>query len=128
MLLQELETGKVQSDVQVQPKKAVTTTDDISADMMKIQAHEKMYQAALTAAKEKGESGKIRRFERALHTIASMSKDALAGRVINLDHLPPEVSLPPAGGHRVLDDRYQVEQELVGRDPPKHTTTSMNLA
>ena len=60
-----------------------------------------MYQSAIAAAKSKGESSKVRRYERGLKTLQEMSKSLKSGRKVNIDEIPPEISVPAgaaAGG------------------------------
>ena len=56
------------------------------------------YRSAFAAAKAKGETSKVRRYERAIASMNEMVKDLKAGKRVNMDELPPEVFLPSAGG------------------------------
>lgn len=56
-----------------------------------------MYKQAEANAKAAGESGKARRFARGLKTLQDLHKQSVAGRSINVDDIPPEVSVKPAG-------------------------------
>ena len=73
-----------------------------------------MYQDALIVAKQNGETSKVRRFERALHRIADMSRDAMAGKPVDLDDLPPEVATSSAGKCSERDDQFQVKNQRAG--------------
>lgn len=55
----------------------------------------KLYEIAEENAKKSGESSKVRRFGRALKTIKGLLKDAEAGKDVNMDDIPPEVSIAP---------------------------------
>ena len=128
-LLQELEGGGEEEepdDVEVEPIQDKASGRNVAADVQKIQARERMYHDALTFAKQKGENAKVRRFERALLTMAAMSKDAMAGKPVNLDNLPPQVhvGIPSAEKHRELDSQYQAkhQQEQTMKDAPERAT------
>ncbi|XP_064548608.1 coiled-coil and C2 domain-containing protein 1-like isoform X1 [Drosophila montana] len=56
-----------------------------------------MYKQAEANAKAAGESGKARRFARGLKTLQDLQKQSAAGRSINVDDIPPEVSIKPVG-------------------------------
>ena len=56
------------------------------------------YRSASAAAKAKGETSKVRRYERAIASMNEMVKDLKAGKRINMEELPPEVFVPSAGG------------------------------
>jgi coiled-coil and C2 domain-containing protein 1 len=55
-----------------------------------------MYKVALEASKSKGDTSKARRYERAIGNLNQMVSDVRGGKKINLDDLPPEVSVPTA--------------------------------
>lgn len=54
-----------------------------------------MYEEAEKNAKTMGESGRARRFNRAIKTLKDLMKQAQSGRAINNDDIPPEVSTGP---------------------------------
>ena len=56
-----------------------------------------MYEAALLAAKQTGQSSKARRCDRALKSITSMAQQLQAGKKVNIDDLPPVVSTGEGG-------------------------------
>jgi len=56
-----------------------------------------MYKQADAKATIAGEAEKTSRFERGLKTLEDMLKQALAGDSINVDDIPPEVSIKEAG-------------------------------
>ncbi|EDW03801.1 coiled-coil and C2 domain-containing protein 1-like isoform X2 [Drosophila grimshawi] len=55
-----------------------------------------MYKQAEANAKAAGESGKARRFARGLKTLQDLKKQSAGGKTINVDDIPPEVSVKPA--------------------------------
>lgn len=55
-----------------------------------------MYQSAVAAAKSKGESSKVRRYERAISSMNEMAKDLRGGKPVKISDLPPEIAT--AGG------------------------------
>ncbi|XP_019850043.1 PREDICTED: coiled-coil and C2 domain-containing protein 1-like [Amphimedon queenslandica] len=56
------------------------------------------YRSASAAAKAKGETSKVRRYERAIGSMNEMVKDLKAGKRVNMEELPPEVFVPSGGG------------------------------
>ena len=58
-----------------------------------IQGRMKMYEAAISGCKE---SSKVRRYKRAVTSMQAMLKEARAGKIVDLDNLPPPVSAKPA--------------------------------
>ena len=56
------------------------------------------YRSATAAAKSKGETSKVRRYERAIASMNEMVKDLKAGKRVNMEELPPEVLVPSGGG------------------------------
>lgn len=58
-----------------------------------------MYKIAEGNAKSAGDSSKARRFGRGLKTLNDLLKQANAGKEINVDDIPPEVSVKPIGGN-----------------------------
>lgn len=71
-----------------------TSTVDVKSIL---QSRIQMYQAAESTAKAAGDSGKARRFGRGLKTLQDLLKQANAGKTVNPDDIPPEVSVKPAG-------------------------------
>ncbi|XP_030241515.1 coiled-coil and C2 domain-containing protein 1-like isoform X1 [Drosophila navojoa] len=71
-----------------------TTVDTLSIIKQRIE----MYKQAEANAKAAGESGKARRFARGLKTLQDLLKQSSAGKNINVDDIPPEVSVKAAGG------------------------------
>lgn len=57
-----------------------------------------MYQQAEKNAKAAGDSTKARRFGRGIKTLQDQLKQANAGRAVNEEDIPPEVSVKPAAG------------------------------
>ncbi|XP_023175269.2 coiled-coil and C2 domain-containing protein 1-like isoform X2 [Drosophila hydei] len=71
-----------------------TTVDTLSIIKQRLD----MYKQAEANAKAAGESGKARRFARGLKTLQDLLKQSAAGKSINVDDIPPEVSVKPVGG------------------------------
>ena len=69
-----------------------------SGDLQTVNDRLSAYRAAADAAKAKGETNKIRRYERAITSMTQMAKDLKAGRRVNMEELPPEVFVPSSGG------------------------------
>ena len=69
-----------------------------SGDLQTVNDRLSAYRAAADAAKAKGETSKIRRYERAITSMTQMAKDLKAGRRVNMEELPPEVFVPSSGG------------------------------
>ena len=74
-----------------------------------------MYESAITAAKAKGDSSKVRRYDRGLKTLQGMSRSLKAGKKVDMEDLPPEIATTggsvavggaskPAGGQSVEED------------------------
>ncbi|XP_034472804.1 coiled-coil and C2 domain-containing protein 1-like isoform X2 [Drosophila innubila] len=70
-----------------------TTVDTLSIIRLRLE----MYKQAEANAKAAGESAKARRFARGLKTLEDLHKQSAAGQTINVDDIPPEVSVKPAG-------------------------------
>ncbi|KAH8259114.1 hypothetical protein KR038_008582 [Drosophila bunnanda] len=82
------------SEEPVQTFLPTTTVDTLSIIKQRLE----LYKAAEANAKAAGDSGKARRFGRGLKTLQDLHKQAAAGKSINVDDIPPEVSVKPAGG------------------------------
>lgn len=97
--LQEITGDEVaveQSDVQAgEPEEKeqiflpTTTVSTIEVIKQRIE----MYQLAEQQAKAAGEAGRARRFNRGLKTLNDLLKQAMAGKDINSDDIPPEVAV-----------------------------------
>lgn len=94
------------------------------------------YRAAVEAAKSKGESSKVRRYDRAISSMNQMMKDLKAGKRVNMDDLPPEVSLPGGGGSgpskpppqsRAVDDDDDLAELAEWAGHKTETSTGMLL-
>lgn len=70
-----------------------TTTIETSET---IRTRIEMYKLAEKNAKTTGDSGRARRFNRGLKTLESLLKQTLAGKIINNDDIPPEVTVGTA--------------------------------
>lgn len=68
------------------PRPSITNLSRVLEDRLK------MYEAAETNAKAAGESVRARRFARGLKTIKDLLKQANAGKSINEEDIPPEVT------------------------------------
>lgn len=82
------------SEEPVQTFLPTTTVDTLSIIKQRLE----MYKQAEANAKTAGDSGKARRFGRGLKTLQDLHKQAAAGKSINVDDIPPEVSVKPIGG------------------------------
>ncbi|XP_034666726.1 coiled-coil and C2 domain-containing protein 1-like isoform X1 [Drosophila subobscura] len=82
------------NDEPVQTFLPTTTVDTLGIIKQRLE----MYKQAEANAKTTGDSGKARRFGRGLKTLQDLHKQAAAGKTINVDDIPPEVSVKPAGG------------------------------
>ncbi|KAH8279885.1 hypothetical protein KR054_009470 [Drosophila jambulina] len=82
------------SEEPVQTFLPTTTVDTLGIIKQRLE----MYKVAEANAKAAGDSGKARRFGRGLKTLQDLHKQAAAGKAINVDDIPPEVSVKPAGG------------------------------
>ncbi|KAH8367374.1 hypothetical protein KR084_002157 [Drosophila pseudotakahashii] len=82
------------SEEPVQTFLPTTTVDTLSIIKQRLE----MYKLAEANAKAAGDAGKARRFGRGLKTLQDLHKQAAAGRSINVDDIPPEVSVKPAAG------------------------------
>ncbi|KAH8319046.1 hypothetical protein KR067_005763 [Drosophila pandora] len=69
-----------------------TTVDTLGIIKQRLE----MYKVAEANASAAGDSGKARRFGRGLKTLQTLHKQAAAGKTINVDDIPPEVSVKPA--------------------------------
>ncbi|EDW85285.2 uncharacterized protein Dwil_GK18364 [Drosophila willistoni] len=78
----------------VQTYLPTSTVDTMSIIKQRLE----MYKQAEANAKAAGDSGKARRFGRGLKTLQDLFKQASAGKSINVDDIPPEVSVKPIGG------------------------------
>lgn len=80
-------------EVEVQ-ESPTTTSKGAETNLTKIlEERLKMYEAAENNAKEAGETSRARRFGRGLKTVKDLIKQANAGRNINKDDIPPEVTI-----------------------------------
>ncbi|XP_026844837.1 coiled-coil and C2 domain-containing protein 1-like isoform X2 [Drosophila persimilis] len=70
-----------------------TTVDTLGIIKQRLE----IYKQAEANAKASGDAGKARRFGRGLKTLQDLHKQAAAGKTINVDDIPPEVSVKPAG-------------------------------
>ncbi|XP_067625115.1 coiled-coil and C2 domain-containing protein 1-like isoform X2 [Eurosta solidaginis] len=81
-----------------------------------------MYKMAESSAKEAGESAKARRFGRGLKTLLDLQKQANAGKSINFDDIPPEISVKPKSQQ---DENVTSNiPSRVAPPPPQPTVTS----
>ena len=87
-----------------------------SGDLQTVNDRLSAYRAAADAAKAKGETSKIRRYERAITSMTQMAKDLKAGRRVNLEELPPEVFVPSSGGGGAVSKGKPQEEEIGGDD------------
>ena len=72
---------------------SVTSVGSASSEQLDaIQARMKVYEAAISGCNE---SAKVRRYKRAFTSMQAMLKEAKAGKNVNLEDLPPPVSVKP---------------------------------
>ncbi|XP_034101581.2 coiled-coil and C2 domain-containing protein 1-like isoform X1 [Drosophila albomicans] len=71
-----------------------TTVDTLSIIKQRLD----MYKQAEANAKAAGEAAKARRYARGLKTLQDLAKQSASGKSINVDDIPPEVSVKPVGG------------------------------
>lgn len=83
------DTSEKEEEEQSSPAKSPEGSSDV---LKLLNDRLKMYEEAEKNAKSAGESGRARRFGRGLKTIKDLIKQANAGRPINNDDIPPEVS------------------------------------
>lgn len=79
-------------DVEESPS-PVKSSQSPSDTLTLLQNRLQMYQAAEANAKQAGETGRARRFGRGIGTIKDLIKQSNAGKAINNDDIPPEVSV-----------------------------------
>ena len=87
-----------------------------SGDLQTVNDRLSAYRAAADAAKAKGETSKIRRYERAITSMTQMAKDLKAGRRVNMEELPPEVFVPSSGGGGGAVSKGKPQEEEIGGD------------
>lgn len=85
-----------QTNINEEPQLFLPTTALSTADIIKQRLE--MYKLAEANAKAAGESTKARRFGRGLKTLNDLLKQVSAGKQVNVDDIPPEVFVKPAGG------------------------------
>ena len=78
----------------VTPTKATPTKATPSGNVSVISERLKMYQEGLKAAETAGDSNKARRYKRSIDTLVSLQKDAKSGRHVDMETLPPVISVP----------------------------------
>lgn len=84
--------GHEQSSIPAGPILPTTTLTIVDTISTRIE----MYKQAEKMAKDGGDSGRARRFNRGLKTLESLLKQAKTGKPINNDDIPPEVSVKSA--------------------------------
>ncbi|XP_065355321.1 coiled-coil and C2 domain-containing protein 1-like isoform X2 [Calliphora vicina] len=114
------ETKSIEPDSK--PELFLPTTDISTLDIIKQRIE--MYKLAEANAKTVGESAKMRRFNRGLKTLNDLLRQANAGKSINADDIPPEVSVKPAANSdsAVSDNTVEPIEE-----PPKIPTRQAPL-
>ncbi|XP_017059309.1 coiled-coil and C2 domain-containing protein 1-like isoform X2 [Drosophila ficusphila] len=105
---------KSASEEPVQTFLPTTTVDTLSIIKQRLE----MYKLAEANAKAAGESGKARRFGRGLKTLQDLHKQAAAGKPINVDDIPPEVSVKPAGGQAPPEAAQESPASTPASPPP----------
>lgn len=79
------------------PPSSSTAAADVSADMPELlRTRLEMYRVAEANAKAAGDSSKARRIGRGIKTLDGLLRQAKAGRPVNVDDIPPEVTVKPS--------------------------------
>ena len=79
---------------------SVTMAGSSSSEQLDaIQARMKMYETAISSCKD---TSKVRRYKRAISSMQAMLKEVRAGKIIDLDDLPPPVSVKPAASENPM--------------------------
>lgn len=95
---------------------SVTTEGSSSSDQLDaIQARIKLYETAIAGCKE---ASKVRRYKRAVTSMQAMLKEARAGKMIDLENLPPPVSVKPSPA---------ASMSAENQPPPPHAMSSTTL-
>lgn len=108
------QSGSNTTEGDSKPEILLATTDLSTADIIKQRIE--MYKLAEANAKAAGESAKLRRFNRGLKTLNDLLRLANSGKVINLDDIPPEVSVKAAASSGGTDLE---NNEITIQEPPK---------
>ena len=85
------------------PPVATPSTKPQSGELQTVLDRQKMYETALTSAKQAGESSKARRYERSVKTINTMAKQLKAGKKVDIEDLPPPVAIAAGGGSKGVE-------------------------
>ena len=89
--VKEVEQLQPEADVEAEPEIILPTSNISTLDIIKQRIE--MYKVAEENAKAAGESSKMRRFNRGLKTLNDLLRQVKSGKVVNLDDIPPEVSV-----------------------------------
>ncbi|XP_055598527.1 coiled-coil and C2 domain-containing protein 1-like isoform X1 [Uranotaenia lowii] len=92
------------------PKKAASGGNSVK-DLLK--ARIEMYTTAEENAKKAGDSSKARRFNRGLKTLKDLLKQAEAGKTVDANEIPPEVSVKVAGAVAPKPETPAVESPTI---------------
>ena len=77
-----------------------------------------MYESAITVAKANNDSSKVRRYERGLKTLQGMSRSLKAGKRVNMEDLPPEVSVTGKPAPQPAEDDMDELQSWIAAEQP----------
>lgn len=126
-------TGDVEEEEQEQPSTVpaaepepvqtflpTTTVDTLGIIKQRLE----MYKQAEANAKAAGESAKARRYARGLKTLQDLHKQSAAGKTINVDDIPPEVSVKPAAVPPPEETSLPEEPKQPTRAAPEPPTPS----
>lgn len=102
------------------PTTALSTVDTIKSRI-------EMYKLSEKMCKEAGETGKARSRARGIKSLESLLKQALSGKPINLDDIPPEV-LVKAANKPTDSDNVNIEPTDEKPKTPEKTVETENVA
>lgn len=112
------EMSPVAESVPAEP--ILPTTTLTTADTLKERLA--MYKLAEKNAKDAGDNSRARRFNRGVKTIEQLLKQALAGRPINNDDIPPAVAVKPAHPQPSADNVASTPSPVTPTTPPTPLT------
>lgn len=115
--------------IQQQPEQqAEVTSPAVSSELQRmIEDRIANYKAAILNAKEAGESGKIRRYERGLKTLETMLAAMKKGKKVNEEEIPPPVasgrsSSPMSQGTGAVPESLDDPAKIVPKEKVKSST------
>ncbi|KAG8194016.1 hypothetical protein JTE90_003617 [Oedothorax gibbosus] len=125
--LKGLTTGEPEEmEIQETPPEQPQPSQSNGSSVDILQERLSMYQEAIQAAKEAGDTSKVRRYGRAVKTIESLLKSANAGAAINEEDIPPVVKMPKAPPP--LPARTTSVQPLIDLNDPSNDEIKTEVA